>query len=150
MAVAMPEIRPPPPTGTMTASRFATCWLSSRPTVAVPAKVCWPSKGCTIVLPSLRWSSATIDRNSAISSPKITSAPNFLQRSTRNGLAVFGITTFAEVPSLLAANAVAMAWFPAENAVIPRRFSSSLRCMTTLIAPRGLKLPVFCSSSIFR
>ena len=42
-AAAMPAHKPPPPTGTTTASRAGTCAISSSPTVPVPCAVSGPS-----------------------------------------------------------------------------------------------------------
>ena len=44
-ADATPAHNPPPPIGTITASRFGTCSHSSTPTVAVPSAVARPSNG---------------------------------------------------------------------------------------------------------
>jgi len=45
MRTATPAARPPPPTGTKTRSRWASCWMSSRPMVPWPAMTRGSSKG---------------------------------------------------------------------------------------------------------
>src|SRR6516165_6319201 len=60
------------------------------------------------------------------------------------------MTMRASTPYSPAANAVACAWLPAEIAITPRRFSSSLSVLSLFRAPRGLNEPVRWKSSHFR
>ncbi len=140
-AAAKPPASPPPPIGTITASRSGAWRSSSRPSVAVPSAVRGPSNGWTKLRPSSR-SIRVVSANAACTSPvSTTSAPSPRQRATRNGSAVSGITTLALVPRAPAAHATAIAWFPALTAVTPRASASgSSDCMTES-APRALKLP---------
>src|SRR5579871_6874844 len=54
------------------------------------------------------------------------------------------------MPYSAAANATAWAWFPAEMAITPRFFSSSVRLAILFRAPRGLNEPVRWKSSHFK
>ena len=149
-AEAMPAINPPPPTGTITASRSGTSSASSSPTQAVPSTVCTPSKGCTSTRPSSARIRSTMPVSSATFSPNTTVAPSSRQRATRNGLALRGITTVTGTPSVPLAQALAMAWLPAEKATTPASSAPGSReCASSsvLSAPRGLKLPPRCRSS---
>ena len=149
-ADATPAHSPPPPIGTITASRPSACSTSSRPSVAVPSAVFGPSKGCTNVRPSACSISRTRVKAWCTSSTSSTVAPSSRHLSTRNAFADLGITTLAVVPSTAAAYPTAMAWFPALTAVTPRASSPGDRSSITASAPRGLKLPVRWNSSSLR
>ena len=69
----------------------------------MPSAVIGPSKGCTNVRPSAASISFTRAKAWCTSSTSSTVAPSARQPSTRNGFAVFGITTLAVVPSAAAA-----------------------------------------------
>lgn len=58
-----------------------------------------------------------------------------------------GTTTCASIPRSLAARATAMPWLPLDCVTTPLAASSSLRLKIALVAPRILKLPVFCRLS---
>ena len=73
--------------------------MNSRPTEAVPSAVFGPSNGWTNVRPSVASiSSARVNASCTLSTNSI-SAPSSRHTCTRNAFAVFGITTFAVVPS---------------------------------------------------
>ena len=59
IATAMPLMRPPPPTGTITASRYGFCSSSSRPMVPCPAMTASSSKAWMKVRPCASRSGAT-------------------------------------------------------------------------------------------
>ena len=149
-AAATPAHSPPPPIGTITASRPSACSTSSRPSVAVPSAVFGPSNGWTNVRLSVASISFTRAKAWCTSETSSTVAPSARQPSTRNGFADFGITTLAVVPSTAAAYATAIAWFPALTAVTPRASASGDRSSITASAPRALKLPVRWNSSSLR
>ena len=50
----------------------------------------------------------------------------------------------------VAAKATPWAWFPAEEAITPLFFSSSVKLTNLLYAPLNLKAPVFCLFSHFK
>jgi len=60
-----------------------------------------------------------------------------------------GITITALIPRRAAWTATPCAWFPADAATTPRRFSSSDSCDSLLYAPRALNEPVSCRFSSF-
>ncbi len=75
-AVAMPEIRPPPPTGTTTVSASGQSSAISRPTVPCPAMTSGWSKGLANTAPvasARSWARAMA--SSTVSPARITSAP---------------------------------------------------------------------------
>src|SRR5262245_53878970 len=60
------------------------------------------------------------------------------------------MTTSASTPSSAAAYATAWAWLPAETAITPACFSSGVKVLRRLRAPRDLNEPVRWNSSHFR
>ena len=59
----------------------------------------------------------------------------------------FGMTIVALMPRRFAASATPCAWLPADAAITPRAFSSSVNFAILLYAPRTLKEPVICKFS---
>ena len=53
-------------------------------------------------------------------------------------------------PNAFAASATPCAWLPAEDAMTPQARSSGVRLAILIYAPRTLKEPVFCKSSVLR
>ena len=94
-AAPTPEISPPPPTATSKTSISFDCSTISNPSVAVPCRVLYPSKGWMMARPSVSAMRNISSKAVSILSEMTTSAPKALARLTRKGFAVLCMTTFA-------------------------------------------------------
>ena len=147
-ATAMPEISPPPETGTSTVSSSGQSPISSRPMVPWPAMTWASSKGETMTMPcAATRRSASTSASSWLWPTMRTSAPSAaiassLLRGTR-----FDTQTIALTPCRLAACATARPWLPVETVTTPRARSAASSAAMRLVAPRILKAPVSCSDS---
>ena len=147
-AIAMPEIMPPPPTGTTSVAASGTCPRTSSAMVPCPAITHGWSNGGTIVAPVRACTSVAAASRSAPELPLVmTFAParSTALRFVREAFA--GITTCAGMPRSAAAVASASAWFPELCVTTPRGASASAMLRTAFVAPRILKLPVRCIDS---
>ena len=149
-AVATPPSRPPPPTGTMTASTPGRSSTISRPAVPAPASTTGSSNGCTNVNPRASRTSASLANSVLRSSWKTISAPYARTASTFDRGASEGITTTHGASTLRAAHATAWAWFPADTVTRPCSRSSWASERTLFRAPRALNDPVFWKLSHLR
>merc|ERR1719234_1081011 len=150
-ALAVPAIRPPPPTGITIASTSGTWSRISRPMVPWPARMLGWSYPFTYCIPFFRPIFRASTRASPISAPWMTTfAPYRLQFSTFMMGATTGITTVTGMPIRPPWYATAWAWFPAEAAITPALFSLSESLDKVYLAPRSLKLPVYCMYSFLK
>ena len=94
------------------------------------------------VRPSSRARRSASAKVSAPGGLSTTSAPCASAQAMRKGLAVSCMTTLADMPATRAAQAAAMAWFPALAAVIPAGARSGGMASAFDSAPRALKVPV--------
>mmetsp|Transcript_9976 Transcript_9976/g.41877 ORF Transcript_9976/g.41877 Transcript_9976/m.41877 type:complete len:224 (+) Transcript_9976:1843-2514(+) len=140
----MPEIIPPPETGTMTASRSGTCSKNSTPMVPWPAMTSGWSYGGIRVAPVSRWSLAHVaSRSLTVAAHLVIRPPYVSMASSLHCGAPSGTTMYAGQSSVLAASANAAAWFPELCVTTPFSRSASLSRSVALIAPRNLNAPPF-------
>ena len=101
---AMPEISPPPPTGTITVWSSGTSSSSSSPSVAWPRITSGSSNGCTNPAPvSAARSSAAATQSSTVSPPSSTVPPNACTAATFATGASRGMNTSHGIPCARAA-----------------------------------------------
>ena len=105
-AIDTPEINPPPPIGTITASTSGQSCTISSPSVPCPAISCSSSNGCTYVSPSSRTSSFAFSfASSQIVPCNTTSAPYPRVAAILLGVALVAMHTTARMPWIFAASA---------------------------------------------
>ena len=72
-----------------------------------------------------------------------TSAPYASVAAIFDGVAFSAMQTTAATPCCRAAMATPCEWFPADEQITPRAFSSSLSCAIRFVGPRTLYAPPF-------
>ena len=113
----MPEMSPPPPTGTMTVDPAGMSSASSSPTVPCPAMMKGSSKGGTNVAPVAAASArAAAMASSTVAPANRMAAPYPSVASTLGRGAASGMKMTASSPACRAARATPWAWLPAEAA----------------------------------
>src|SRR6267143_4181680 len=115
----MPEMRPPPPTGTITESKSSIWFAISSPHVPCPAIMSGSLKGWTSVAPVLLTISLAFASRSVVYFPYlIASAPYSMMVLTFSCTAVSGNITVHFFPRSRELYATAIPWFPDETATI--------------------------------
>lgn len=113
IAVATPEINPPPDIGTTTASTSGRSSRISRPMVPWPAITSGWSNGGISAAPRSATRASARSTRSVMPTMK-TSAPSAFVASILTAGVLSGITIAAGTPCRRAANATACAWLPLE------------------------------------
>src|SRR6266567_3740965 len=120
-AIAVPDSRPPPPTGAASTSRSGASLSSSMAAEPWPWITSQSSNGWTSVyLFSAMTSSRRASRLAKVMPSWMTSAPSARVAATFAGLASSGMRINAGMPTVRAASATACAWLPELTAMTPR------------------------------
>ena len=142
-ATAIPEINPPPPTGTTIASTSGTASKISSAMVPWPAMTStWLYGGITVEQVRATTCANISSRAVSVGSHSVMCAPNFSTASSLARGALCGMTTRQGNPRSRAAYANACPWFPLECVATPVSLVDSGNRLTACAAPRYLKLPV--------